>query len=417
MMKMKYVLGAVMMAGLLCCHMAIKAASPGELISYKVIQNLSTEELKAFFKKQHIPKIIFAVNQGINIYDVLYTTTYADGSVVKASGLVYVPVMKGKELPIMTYNHGTEMCRDRTCFEPGETSIDLAFATDGYIVLTPDYIGLGEGERTQLFLNTQAEAHATIDMLLAVKTLLAQLEVKTNGQLFVTGYSQGGHAAMATAKMLQEKYAASLPVTASAPMSGPYDIAATVYNQRNSHVDYPGFLMLLLQSYYSSIGKFNELKNVLVYPYDSIMPPLLNGEYSLDDISAYLPDPAFKAIKPDFYNAFVNDSTSPFRMYLKNNCDYDWKPEMPMQLCYCNGDEIVDYHNSITAYNTMKRNGSDNVQLWRAGKKFGHENCALFAVVYTKMFFDGFRYGKPGTHGPAFKRLLLTIGKLAVKAR
>ena len=394
----------------------LRQTRAGELVSYKLVQSLSADELKVFFKKQHIPKIIFPVNQGINIYDVLYTTTYADGSVIKASGLAYVPMMKGKELALMTYNHGTEMCRDRTCFEPGETSIDLAFATDGYIVLTPDYIGLGEGERTQLFLNANAEAHATIDMILAVKTLLAKLDVRTNGQLFVTGYSQGGHASMATAKMLQEKYSATLPVTASAPMSGPYDVATTVYNQRNSHFAYPGFLMLLLQSYYTSIGKQDDLKKVLVPPYDSIMPPLLNGEYSLDDISAYLPQPPYDAIKPAFYNAFVNDSTSPLRMYLKNNCDFDWKPDMPMQLCYCKGDEIVDYHNSITAYNTMKKNGSETVQLWRAGKKFGHENCAEFAVVYTKMFFDGFREGKPGTHGPAFKRLLLNIGKLAVKA-
>ncbi len=394
-----------------------KLPVPASWFRYKLNQSLSTEELKTFFKKQHIPKIIFPVNQGINIYDVLYTTTYADGSIVKASGLAYLPIMKGKELALMTYNHGTEICRDRTCFEPGETSIDLAFATDGYIVLTPDYIGLGEGDRTQLFLNTDAEAHATIDMIQAVKTLLVKLGVKTNGQLFVTGYSQGGHAAMATARMLQQKYANTLPVTASAPMSGPYDVATTVYNQRNAHFAYPAFLMLILQSYYTNMGKPGDLKNVLLHPYDSIIPPMLNGEYSLDDIGAYLPDPVYDAVKPEFYNAFANDSTSPLRVYLKNNCDYDWKPETPMQLCYCKGDEIVDYHNSITAYNTMKHNGSDEVQLWRAGKKFGHENCAIFAVVYTKMFFDGFREGRPGTHGPAFKRLLLTIGKLAVKAK
>ena len=91
---------------------------------------------------------------------------------------------------------------------------------------------------------------------------------------------------------------------------------------------------------------------------------------------------------------------------------------MPMQLCYCDADEEVPYQNSISAYETMKKNGSTTVELWDSGKKFGHENCALFAVVYTKMFFDGFRYGRhPGTHGPAFKRLLLNIGKLTVKPR
>jgi hypothetical protein len=74
----------------------------------------------------------------------------------------------------------------------------------------------------------------------------------------------------------------------------------------------------------------------------------------------------------------------------------------------------VDFKNAITAYETMKANGSESVKLKRAGKKFKHVNCALFASVYTKMFFDA--YVKGGNKkGPAFKRLLLNIGKMAVK--
>ena len=34
-----------------------------------------------------------------------------------------------------------------------------------------------------------------------------KLNIETNNQLFITGYSQGGHAAMATHKMIQEDYA------------------------------------------------------------------------------------------------------------------------------------------------------------------------------------------------------------------
>src|SRR6266404_6895443 len=43
------------------------------------------------------------------------------------------------------------------------------------------------------------------------------------GKLFITGYSQGGYVAMATHKAMQ---AAQLPVTAAAPMSGPYALEA-----------------------------------------------------------------------------------------------------------------------------------------------------------------------------------------------
>ena len=46
-----------------------------------------------------------------------------------------------------------------------------------------------------------------------------------DGRLFVTGYSQGGYVAMATQRAMQ---AAGMKVTAAAPMSGPYTLAAFV---------------------------------------------------------------------------------------------------------------------------------------------------------------------------------------------
>ena len=403
-------------------HQAIASGQPantaaGKLLEYTLVKSFPADELKAFFKKHQIPKIVLPVNVGLNVYEVVYTSTYADNSIVKASGLLYLPMYNNKEVPVMIYNHGTEICRERNCRFDGEQSICLAFAADGYVVLTPDYMGLGKGERTQLYLNSNAEAGASVDMLIAVQELLPLLNVKPSKQLFVTGYSQGGHAAMATTRLLQQQYSDRFPVTASAPMSGPYNIEQTAIDGRHERYDYPVFFFLLLQSYYESIGKPKDIGKVLISPYDTLIPPLMDGENSIEDIDKLLPDTIFKAAKPEFLYQFEHDSATGFRAYLKQNNVFDWKPEMPMQLCYCNGDEEVNYHNSITAYDTMIKNGSKSVELWRAGKKFGHENCALFAVIYTKMFFDGFRDGHPGDHGPAFKRLLLEIGKLTVKAR
>ena len=390
---------------------------PATLLSYSRVKSFPYDELKAFFKKHHIPSVVLPVNTGLDVYEVLYTTTYADSSTIQASGLLYVPSGSKRESPVMIYNHGTEICRDRSCDFEGEQTICLAFAADGYVVMTPDYMGLGKGERTQLYLNAKAESTASVDMLIAVEDLLPALQVKTSNQLFVTGYSQGGHAAMATTRLLQQQYAGRFPVTASAPMSGPYNISQTVWDGRHQRYDYPVFFFLLLQSYFESIGKPNDISKVLNSPYDTLIPPFLDGNYPIEEVDKLLPDTIFKTAKPEFLAQFESDSNSFFRKYLRDNNVYDWKPEMPMQLCYCNGDEEVNYLNSIIAYQTMKKNGADKVELWRAGKKFGHENCALFAVIYTKMFFDGFRDGHPGYHGPAFKRLLLNLGKLSVKAR
>src|SRR6202042_3616486 len=67
-----------------------------------------------------------------------------------------------------------------------------------------------------------------IDALTAARTALplaSLTTVKDNGQLFVTGYSQGGYVAMATHRAMQ---AAGMNVTAAAPLSGPYALAAFV---------------------------------------------------------------------------------------------------------------------------------------------------------------------------------------------
>ena len=74
----------------------------------------------------------------------------------------------------------------------------------------------------------------------------------------------------------------------------------------------------------------------------------------------------------------------------------------------------MNYKNSLTAYQKMTKNGSKEVFLRMAGKKFHHENCALFAMIYTKMFFDSYLRGG-NERGPLVKRMVIDIGKLAVK--
>ncbi|MBO0155283.1 hypothetical protein J0688_25075, partial [Vibrio parahaemolyticus] len=78
---------------------------------------------------------------------------------------------------------------------------------------------------------------------------------KPSSHLFITGYSQGGHVAMATHKVIERDYAREFTVTASGPMSGPYNLAkmTTIINSdgTNANVNAGGtlFTPLLLTSY------------------------------------------------------------------------------------------------------------------------------------------------------------------------
>ncbi len=391
------------------------ANQPARLIEAKPLSVFTPEALKKHFKALGIPKIFFGVERGVSVFDVVYTTTYADGSVVKATGMVFAPIDENVNVPLKIYNQGTQLCKERVLNYRGEQAMCLAYATDGYLVIMPDYVGMGEGERNHLYLHAQTEATSTVDMLKVVADSLHLFDVQSFGKIFVSGYSQGGHAALATHRMLQTEYAERFPITASAPMSGPYDVLFSVYDGRNKFYEQPGYMPYILKAFYESSGKPEAISEVFISPFDSIIPQLLTGEYPMDELNKHLPDTAFLSVKREYYEAFEADPAHPLRKYLAENNVYDWKPEAPVMLCYCDGDEQVNYQNSVRAYEAMKRNGAEKVELWRAGKKFRHISCALFSMVYVKMYFDAFVRNRPGSHGPHFKRFLLNVGKLGVK--
>jgi dienelactone hydrolase len=387
----------------------------GRLESFKLVKAFSSESLKAFFKEREIPKLFLPAKNGVNVYEVVYTTTFVNGAVVKASGFLYVPEADIKSHPTLIYNHGTDLCHENYFHGKGEQSICLAFATDGYIVLCPDYVGINKGEMHQLYLHAATEAAASVDMLHAIEPLLESFGVERSGQLFTSGYSQGGHASMATHKLIQEKYADHFKVTAASPMSGPYNLSKTVYDGRNDKYDYPGFLMFLLYTYFGSMGNPDAMATVLKAPYDSIIPPMMFGNWPIEEVNTFLPDTAFRVVKDDFLKEFEENPNSNFRKYLESNNVYDWKPDAPVQLCYCEGDRKVPYMNSYAAEQAMTKNGAKEIILLSAGKKFDHINCALFAVIYTKMFFDDFVKYEAAKNRQLVRRVVLNIGKLTVE--
>lgn len=78
----------------------------------------------------------------------------------------------------------------------------MGFTVDGYVVAFTDYIGLRHGEKFHLYQHAVTEAMASVDFIKAIQQLLSNLKIETNCQLFLTGYSQGGHASIATHKYI-----------------------------------------------------------------------------------------------------------------------------------------------------------------------------------------------------------------------
>jgi poly(3-hydroxybutyrate) depolymerase len=173
---------------------------------------------------------------GVDFYHIEYNTVGGAGEKTTASGALLVPTgaagCSGAR-PIVLYAHGTQTDKTANLADITNTSntegalIAAVFAAHGYIVVAPNYAGYDTSSLPyHPFLNGDQQSKDMIDALAAARTALPQVSsaaTSDGGKLFVTGYSQGGYVAMATHKALQ---AAGMPVTAAAPMSGPYALEA-----------------------------------------------------------------------------------------------------------------------------------------------------------------------------------------------
>ncbi len=388
------------------------------LIAYEHAATYPRTYLDSLWKANKVPQFISPVRYGVEVFEVLYWTSWHDGSRIQASGLYFLPLEQRVRLPLVSYNHGSRSEKDRGTELHGEAVITAALATDGYAALMPDYVGLGKGEGMHLYHHAETEALATLDMLRAVRSINRELGVSTNGQLFLSGYSQGGHAAMAAHKMIEERFAGEFSLTASAPLSGAYDLEGVQAEVMYREYARPGYFPFLLWGMNEAYGIMPDLREALKPEYaDTLVRMVESQHYSLRQIGRAMPSVPVYIVRPGFLQAYQSDTAFLFRRAMRENSLLGWAPQRPMMLCYCESDELVDYRNSLVAHASMREQGSRSVQLRQAGRKFSHNDCALYASLYAKMYFDSFVKGsEKGRKGPMGKRFLVSLGKMGHKS-
>jgi acetyl esterase/lipase len=173
---------------------------------------------------------------GVDFYYLKFWTVGGAKETTQSSGALMVPTggtgCSGPR-PIVLYAHGTntnQALNIGDVTDPTNTEgalIAATFAAQGYIVVAPNYAGYDISTLGyHPFLDAAQQSGEMMDILTAARTALPKTfaaATTDNGKLFVTGYSEGGHVAMATQRALQ---AAGATVTAAAPLSGPYALEA-----------------------------------------------------------------------------------------------------------------------------------------------------------------------------------------------
>jgi hypothetical protein len=321
----------------------------------------------------------------VHSFKLTYITSNIHGDTTIASGFLAVPDSSGCDsMPMVAYTHGTVLNKSNVpSANNAEAFFTKIFASTGAAAVAPDYLGLGVDEGLHPYLHASSEATATIDLMRAAKEFLKDsLNVNCTKETFITGNSQGGHAAMATLKYINDSALASeFDIIAAAPISGPYDILGTLGGilMKDEPFAYPSFVCYALFSMNRVYGDiFQNYDELLKSPYDTLIPPLFNGNYGLGIIDSLLPDTLSLFIRDSVINNFRKDSIAgkhPIRRALKAQDVYNWKPTYPMELYYCNLDEIVNPQNAITTASIMSKKGA-NVSAIDSGA-YNHGSCAL----------------------------------------
>ncbi len=384
--------------------------APGDLLTLLTGSDLG----KTFLQLAYTPLCT------ITVYHLTYYTADPKGNITPAAGALMVP-SSGSDSdctgarPILLYAHGTTTEKSFDLAQLGATNnaegvlLAAVFAAEGYIVVAPNYLGYDTSTLGyHPYLIAAQQSREMVDALTAARTALptADAPMSTDGgKLFVTGYSEGGYVAMATHSAMQS---AGMTVTASAPMSGPYALAAfgdAIFEGQvsaSATVD----VALLIPAYQNAYGDiYATPADLFESKYAATVPTLLPSTTPLSTLqsegmlpsalfSSTPPGPAYAAYTPatspaylasvfaagfgsdDLINntyraAYLSDAlmhpdggfptvtdglppadpTNALRMALKVNDLRNWTPAAPTLLCGGDSDPTVFYFNTTLMQN------------------------------------------------------------------
>lgn len=363
----------------------------GRILSVKLHQRLTRSSIQLVLA---LAGVELAISNDINFYQVEYQTVGPSGEPSTASGGMAVPEGVLGPLPLVSYQHGTELKRSEVPSSLNtEALIAVAMAGTGYLSLAPDYLGLGTSSFPyHPYHHAKTEATAVVDLLRAARLFASRSNIALSGSVFLFGYSQGGHATLAAHREIEQFHAAEFQLKASAPGAGAYDLSGVTTDDVLSERPQPNpyYFAYLLAAYQRIYGIAESLPSVFKAPYNLDIPPLLDGFHSGSDVNAKMPRVPTQALNPEYLTAFKTDPDHPLRQALKANDLLDWVPVAPVRLFHCQDDQDVLFANSQKAWERLKANGAASVEL-RNGGAFDHGGCVPFSLLGAKSWFDSLK--------------------------
>ncbi len=362
-------------------------ARPGALSSVTPVGGYRSWVLRALIWSQGL-SAAFPTQYGVSLYRVEYWTTAPGGHVALASGLVALPradSLRG----VVSFQHGTASERSAAPSAPDPDNGVLAaavFAGTGYLLVAPDYLGFGTSPEPHPYYHAESTANAVVDLLRASREVVAAAGFAWPGALFLTGFSQGGHATLAAQRAIEANPGDGLDLLASASVAGPFDLADIGFpSALEGRSRFASLYIAWIANTYARIYGM-PLESVVREPYRSQLQLLFDGAHSGDAIVAALPAQPRELLTPGFLAEYDAGRESWFVTRLAENSLLDWTPRAPIRLYYGEADVDVAPAEALVAATHFAARGAD-VRAISVGA-VDHEGSVLAAFQQVRAWFD-----------------------------
>ncbi|MFD4975844.1 alpha/beta hydrolase [Streptomyces sp. NPDC058424] len=260
------------------------------------------------------------------------------------------------------YLHGTMVSRGYapSVAEDGRAQSYL-FASAGHAVAAPDYLGLGKGPGLHPYMDTRSAVTASVDMLRAARTAAGRLGRTVNGDVYVTGFSQGGQVAMALGRALEEGADRHFRLRALAPVSGPYDLTGVetpaLTDGRVNDVSGVFYMSYFLVAQNRLHPVYKDSAEVFRPPYAGRVEALFDGLHTEEEVIPQLAPTVRQLLTDDFYVQLTHPTGGLLAALRANDHVCDWKPAAPARLYAGNSDTDVPIGNARSCARTLAAHG------------------------------------------------------------
>ncbi|MFB4302967.1 alpha/beta hydrolase family protein [Actinomadura sp. NTSP31] len=376
-------------------------AARGQLVSVRHLGAKSAGEVRAWLATEGFDAS--SVRYGVDSYRLVYRTVDARGRATVASGLFVLPRNGARQLRTVSYTHGTtsykadapSMAQD--VWGPGPA---VTYGSAGFAAVAPDYLGLGEGPGVHPWKDVPTETSASLDMLRAARQFALREHRALDGQVLVTGFSQGASSALGLARALQEGADPHFRLRAVAPISGGYDFrGAELPALLDGGIDpkmsvaYVSYLLTSWNRIHGGI--YEEPSELFREPYASHVEKYFDGTTPGEVMLKGLPGTLNELLTPRGF-AVLRHPSGTFAEALRVDGEVctAWTPRVPLRLYKITNDDQAVTANTDHCAAAFRARGVDAPVIDVGDQTYGgsrHLGSNLAGTAMVVRWFAGLR--------------------------